>query len=486
MLRPYQEQAIKMLRQSLRTGHKRPILQMPTGSGKTNVAAAIIASALSKGKRVGFLVDKLVLVDQAVARLSDSGISVGVLQGIHELTDPTKPVQVISVQTLHARIKRGHAPDLDLIIVDEAHVIRDTVLKLMQKWDNVPFIGLSATPWSKGLGKWWDDLVIPTTTSELIKQGYLVDADYYAPTQFSDDGIKVIGGDYNRGQLSERVNKPKIIGDLVSHWFKLGGNKPTICMAVDIAHSKHIAQSFNDAGVPSAHIDCYTDSSERRKHIKAFKEGVVKVLSSVAVLSVGFDEPSAEVLVGARPTKSRILWCQGVGRVMRPYNGKNRATVIDHSGNCLRLGLHTDPVPNYLDDGSPPVNGGGDTRDPPLPKPCPKCSMLKPAGIWECPGCGFKPERQNTVEVHKGELHAVKVVKATPKEKHAFYAELLGYCFKKGYKKGFAAHKYKDRYGVWPRFDAAPLEPSAATMNYIKHLAIKRSFRKNYPLTFGT
>jgi DNA repair protein RadD len=145
LLRDYQTDAIEKLRESLRSGKRRPVIQAPTGAGKTVIAAAIIEMALAKGKRVLFCVPALELINQTVDRFARNGIhDVGVIQAMHELTDGRQPIQVCSVQTL----ARRQIPDADLVIIDEAHVM----FKLYDtwttdpKWANVPFVGLSATP----------------------------------------------------------------------------------------------------------------------------------------------------------------------------------------------------------------------------------------------------------------------------------------------------------------------------------------------------
>ena len=171
-LRPHQERALEAIRASLAGGRRHPMLMMPTGGGKTLLAAHIIPRALDKGKRVAFTVPAINLIDQTVAAFEAEGIhAIGVMQGIHERTDREQPVQVCSVQTL-ARRKR---PDVDLVIEDEAHQMHKEIFRWMKDCPNIPFIGLSATPWARGLGKYYDDLIIAATTADLIRDGYLSD-----------------------------------------------------------------------------------------------------------------------------------------------------------------------------------------------------------------------------------------------------------------------------------------------------------------------
>ena len=138
------------------------MLQAPTGFGKTLTAAHIIQRALDKGRRIAFVVPALSLIDQTVAAFEAEGIHcLGVMQGIHERTDREQPVHVCSVQTL-ARRKR---PEVDLVIVDEAHQLHREIFRWMNDCPRIPFVGLSATPWTRGLGKFYDDLIVAATAT---------------------------------------------------------------------------------------------------------------------------------------------------------------------------------------------------------------------------------------------------------------------------------------------------------------------------------
>lgn len=163
-LRPHQTRALEALKESLRTGHRRPMVQAPTGAGKTLLSAAVVDGAMRKDKRVVFCVPALSLVDQTVEAFWSEGIrDVGVIQGDHELTSSFRPVQIASVQTL----MRRHLPEADVVVIDEAHRWFEFYGTWMAnpEWLRIPFIGLSATPWTKGLGKHFDDLIIAATTS---------------------------------------------------------------------------------------------------------------------------------------------------------------------------------------------------------------------------------------------------------------------------------------------------------------------------------
>ena len=246
-LHPHQTHGLELLRASLRAGKRRPMLQAPTGAGKTLLAAAIVEGALAKGNQVLFTVPFLSLVDQTVERFAEQGIhAVGVMQGYHPQTDGSQPVQVASVQTLIRR----KLPKANIVLVDEAHRWFDFYGKwmAMPEWQNVPFIGLSASPWTKGLGKHYDDLLIPTTTKELIGKGFLSPFQVYAPSHPDLSQVKTVAGDYHEGQLSDVMSEPVLVADCVSTWLRLGEDRPTLCFCVDRAHARRVADEFEACG----------------------------------------------------------------------------------------------------------------------------------------------------------------------------------------------------------------------------------------------
>lgn len=480
MLRDYQQHAIDELRQGFAQGHRCQVLQMATGAGKTVVAGEIIRMAHEKGRKPYFIVDRLALIDQAVGHFENIGMRVGVIQGNHPQWNPRADVQVASVQTL----ARRRMPEFDFAIRDEVHCLHKADLRLMEEYNNVPFIGLSATPFTKGLGKYFSRLVVGATTAQLTEEGFLVPAVTYGPSTPDLSGVKTQAGDFVVSQLSQAVDKPKLIADITETWLKLGENRQTLCFATNVAHSKHIAASFQYLGIEAHHIDAYTSSERRRELIQGFREESVKMLVSVGVISVGFDAPNASCVILARPTKSLMLHIQQIGRGLRIHPGVADCLILDHSGNTQRLGFATDPLPTTLDDGKKQQSKKPE-RSEPLPKPCPACKFIKPPKTHACPKCGFAPEKRDDVQVGEGELVLLDGKKRNRTdswdEKIRFYGGLKGYARKKGYKPGWAIHAYSERYGVLPwdkRLKSAPtVEPGEDVMNFVKWRAIKQRKR---------
>ena len=211
-LRDYQLQSIDAVRQAIANGEKRLVLQLPTGSGKTRIASEIIRMAQAKGNGVIFVVPALSLIDQTIDRFEAAGVpskDIGVLQGNHERTNWTCPIQVASVQTL----MRRPIPKAALVIVDECHVNFAFYDKWFNDpaWAKVPIIGLSATPWAKGMGKRWHHLIVGTTTADLIDRGVLSTFKVFAPSHPDLSGVKTIAGDYEVGGLSAVMSQPKLV-----------------------------------------------------------------------------------------------------------------------------------------------------------------------------------------------------------------------------------------------------------------------------------
>lgn len=487
-LRPYQSAAVQNLRHSLAGGVKRQMLCSPTGSGKTEIGMALVKGARAKGKRVAFLCNRVHLVEQTSRRFSKAGIAHGVIQG-ENTARVYEHVLVASIQTV---AKRG-LPAVDLIIIDEAHTVAGSreYRAVIAAAKGIPVIGLSATPYAKGLGKRYDDLggalfeqmTVAATIPELIAGGYLVDCDVYAPSEPDMSGIKQARNsfgdlDYTDADVGRAADKPELVGDIVTHWLKLAAGTPTVCFAANIAHSKHIVERFMAAGVSAEHIDCYTGPDERRAILARVEAGETLVVSNVGILAEGWDFPACRTLVLARPTRSLIRYIQMAGRVLRPHESKERALILDHSGTVTRLGFPTEEFPLELDDGVPKASAGApQEREKPLPKACPSCSYVK--ATHKCPVCGFAPERKAAgVDVREGELVKVaKKVKVAKLGKQDFYSQLLYIAQNQGYQAGWVAHKYREYFTVWPRGLQRVVAESASpeVTGFLTHLAIKNA-----------
>jgi superfamily II DNA or RNA helicase len=461
----------------LAEGYLRQMLYGPTGCGKTALSVGLVKGARLKGKRVAFLANRIQLVEQASATFNAYGISHGVIQGQNSRRE-YENVLVCSIQTV---AKRG-LPEVDFIIIDEAHGVAGSkeYRGIIETFAGKPVIGLSASPFARGLGREYETLdgplfermVVASSIKELVSEGYLVDCDIYAPSEPDMTGVKQVKNrfgemDFSDMDVGDAVDKPELIGDIVQHWFRFAPGTPTVVFASNIAHSKHIVEQFLAAGVRAEHIDCYDDTDERRAVLKRFERGETTIISNASLLAEGWDAPFCQTLILARPTRSLIRYIQMAGRVLRPAEGKSRALILDHSGTVKHLGFPTDDLPLELDDGKPKKHSTQKKKEK-LPTACPSCSYMKLS--HKCPACGFAPERQNTVEISHGELvKQERKAKATQAEKQQFYSEILGMGAMRGWSDGRCSHLFRAKFGVWPnKMKKDACAPSQATKDYVQ------------------
>lgn len=451
----FQDRAIDDIKYQLSRGLKRVMLMVPTGGGKTHIAVKIITMALKKDKKVLFVVDRKTLVNQTSDTFYKNHIDHGIVQGDNPNYAPWKGVQICSIQSL----MRRKTPDADLVLVDEAHTHYKHMTEIMKMWSLVPFIGLSATPFTRGLGKHYQTLINPVNTSQLIEMGNLVKSIIYAPPTIDVKGIKLVAGEYSSKEVAEKVKGTRITADIIDTWLDKGEGRKTIIFPANVAHSKDLVNAFNEAGTPAEHVDAHTPDEDRDDIFRRFKEGETMILSSVGVLTKGFDETSVSCIVLAKPTKSLMLYIQMVGRGLRAHDGKEDCIILDHATNVERLGWPDDPLPDYLCDGSETENARTDTNEEKKekelkPKKCPECNHLVEAKIFTCPVCGHLFARPTNVEVEDGELVKVKRSPADIRHKESTREqkqEMWTAFLELGKSRGHSSHLYKDYYGVWPR-----------------------------------
>jgi superfamily II DNA or RNA helicase len=471
-LRDYQLQALTDIRDSIRGGVRRLMVQAATGAGKTKLAAAMVDSALSRGNRMAFVVPSISLIDQTVESFWAEGIrDIGVIQASHHLTNWAAPVQVCSIQTIRSR---KAFPQASAVIFDEAHVLHKTHKDWMDDaaWQNVPFIGLSATPWAKGLGKHFQSLLIAATTAELIERGYLSKFRVFATGHPDLSRVSTVAGDYHEGELSDAMQEGELTADIVRTWKEKWGKDKTLCFAVDCAHARALQERFQAAGILCGYQDSDTPPDERRAIKQQFHDGRLQIVCNVMTLTTGVDW-DVRCLILARPTKSESTFVQIIGRGLRTAPGKEDLLVLDHSDTTQRLGFVTDIHHGELDDGEKKSKVIEFEHKKPLPKECKSCGCLKHARI--CPNCGDEPKKLACGPLeNEGELIEIvpgratnskrKEGKWTEREKRAFFAELKAYGRKHGYKPGWCAAKFRDRFNVWPprSFEQIPAAPEVS------------------------
>lgn len=454
-LRPYQAEAVQSLRQSYLTGHRSPLFCLPTGGGKTFVFSYVAMNAVSKHKRVCVLVHRRELLTQASQSLLSMGVAHGIIAPGYNRT--THAVQVASVQTLARRIKQDRM-HFDLLIVDEAHhAAAGTWQTVRDAFPLARLLGVTATPVrsdGKGLDGVFDDLVIGPSVTELIAGGHLVQPVVYAPpVQFNLDGVRKRGGDFDQRDLSDKMDKPTITGDVIGHYRKLCAGKPAIAFCASVAHAEHVAAEFRAAGYKSQSVDGSTLPAARAAAIDALGRGELHVLTSCDIISEGTDVPAVSAAILLRPTMSLGLYIQQVGRALRPAPGKDRAIILDHVGNVLRHGMPDDDRDWTLEGTA--RTGKADNDNVPAVKQCVKCyACFKPQPA--CPICGHVQEiKTREIAEQAGELTEITAAQAEAMRRErkqeigsARTIEALEEVAKRrGYKPGWARFVLKSREG---------------------------------------
>jgi superfamily II DNA or RNA helicase len=475
-LRPRQLEAVRSIREAIRAGHRRIILQAPTGFGKTLTAAHIIAAALRKGSKPLFTCPAISLVDQTLGAFEKEGIrDIGVMQAQHARTNHEASVQIASVQTL---IRRA-APEVDFALVDECHEQFEGLEAMLDtpEWKDRIVIGLSATPWAKGMGLRWTRLVIAGTINDMIAEGHACPAIVYGPEHDVDrDSIGVVRGEFVEGSSAAAMSDKSIIGDVLKEWQEKSPKEKTFAFCVNRDHAKAQMEAFHDAGIPFGYIDANTPQGERdtekgtRKHVFAqMRNGEIAGIASVGCLIRGVDE-DVRCILDLQPTKSEMRHVQKWGRGVRCADGKSVLIGLDHAGNNAALGLFTDIFHDTLDTRAPGERGEAykDDYKPAKPKKCSKCLNLIPPGARACPVCKERVPLNPGVVVKDGRLVEIgSGPKIDTKERQEWYSGFLYLARKGNLKDGWAAYRYKEKFGEWPKnLKVRGRKPSEAVLEF--------------------
>ena len=485
LLRPYQVDVIDELERKIVAGVRRIIIVAPTGSGKTVKAAASIKRAVEARKNILVLAHRREIIAQTSGKLHAHGIAHGIIQAGFK-PRPLEAVQVASIATLYGRAirtDRMELPPADLLIVDEAHHCpAQTYQKIIDAYPNAVLLGLTATPCrsdARGLGGIFEAIVECPQVAELVAQGYLVKTRVYAPTDPDLTGVRTVAGDYVENQLADKMDRPKLIGDIVTHWHKYGERRKTVAFAVSVQHSIHIRDEFMASGVRCEHIDGSTPKPERDAALARLASGELELITNCMVLTEGWDMPEVGCCILARPTKKMGLYRQMIGRVLRPADGKRDAIILDHSGAVFRHGFAEDPVEWTLDPDrraeapahSKRLEHGYSSRL----LECTQCGSVRVAGE-PCSHCGFLPQRPpQPVPIHDGELGLVESGQVKPPsygeaartEWHAMFVYIAR---ERGYDPKWPNVNYKKKFGIWPPWGSnpAPIAPTPEVRSWVR------------------
>ena len=408
-LRDYQRNLLVETSEALKSARSVCVVS-PTGSGKTHTFVKMCKDLVHHGKSAVILSHRGYLIDQISQALQLQGVRHGIIVPKQPRTNDL--IQVASVFSFAKRLGEYFPPDA--VIVDECHHgLASTWMQVLQ-WSKSrsKVIGVTATPCrtdGKGLGEIYQEMVYGPTEKYLMEtinpdtgMTFLSPARGLEPPNVADfSSLKVKSfGDYSKDELVEVTDRPEVTGDAVKHYMKYADGLPALAFCVTIDHAKKVAQAFRDAGVPSEAIYARGMSDSRRKElIQMLGDGRVKVLVSCELINEGFDVPVVAVAILLRKTASLGLHRQQVGRVLRPYKGKEYALIIDHVGNIRRHGMPDEEILWTLEGETKKEKKEREETE--RLKRCGECFMLfTPAPV--CPYCGHesKVEREIRVDVN--------------------------------------------------------------------------------------
>lgn len=474
-LRPHQSAVIDALREGFKKGHRTQLLYAPTGFGKTEVSIYLMKATADNYKKAAMVMDRIVLVDQTSDRLAKYNIAHGVFQSEHWKYDVRERLQVCSAQTIE---RRENFPKPDLLIVDECHVTRTQITEYIKNNPSVKVIGLTATPFTKGLGNLYENVVSGMSTRELVERGWLVKPRVFIAKEIDMTGVKKVAGEWSQDAVTERGMK--ITGDIVKEWISktheiFGRPRKTIVFCSGVAHGADLVQRFAEAGYNFVSISYKDNDDFKRAAIEDFAKPDTEIHGLIAtdILTRGFDVPDVMIGVSARPfSKSLSSHIQQIGRIMRPCEGKEFAIWLDHSGNYLRFREDWDDVyehgVNELKADGEKAKKEPSTKEKEASK-CPSCGLLWPARTDSCPSCGYVRKKRSDIEEVNGRMVELSATATSIKnEKQAFYSEMLYLAREKNYNTGWASHQYKTKFGVWPRnLVDIPTPASLKTRNWL-------------------
>jgi DNA repair protein RadD len=477
-LRDYQALAFEQAREHIRNGKRRILIVAPTGSGKTVLASALMEMTREKGNRATFVVDRLSLIDQTSATFDRYGLQHGVIQGQHFRWAPYERIQVCSIQTLGRR----RWPESQVDVFDEAHVLHKTHKDRIDG-DSSVIVGLTATPFTRGLAKYFDAVVNVTTTRKLIDQGWLSDYRIFSCAEPDMAGVAVKStGEWDDAQASKKALE--VVGDVVAEYLKHGEGRKFICSGVDTAHVEELLRQFTSAGISVASYTYKDNEEDRQETTREFRkpDSSIRGLITVTAASRGFDVPDVSCIIMARPLrKSLAEHIQLFGRGLRISDGKKDCLVLDHSGNCARF---FDQCEAFFDTGIEELDDGKKREKKKKekaeiePMKCPSCRALhRPSPV--CPACGHQYPKREAVRHVPGTLKELIAGGYRIELTKQVWPMVCGYVLER--REGDAARRqalaiFKELTNTWPAADfehTVPISPSTEVRNRIRSSQIR-------------
>jgi len=395
--------------------NKAVLCQSPTGSGKTVLTASMIHGTIAKGTRSMMVVPRRELLKQTAETFTSFGIPHSYVSAGYAF-NPFEKTMLATAGSLARRLDKTPIPAV--LFVDETHFGGAELDRIITHYKDAGswIIGLSATPErldGRGLGCWYDSMVQGQPVRELIKLGRLSKYRMFAPDAPDMTGIRKTAGDYSKGQLADRMEGDKVlVGNAVKHYRQHAAGLKNVCFCVSINHAEIVAAAFREDGISAQAIYGTMKDDERSKLVRAFARGDIQVLTSVDLLTFGFDLASAaqmdvtvECMSDLAPTQSLAKQMQKWGRVLRKKQFP--AIILDHAGNAERHGLPDQDRLWSLED-APKGDSDKEKADP--IRQCDQCYFVHhPAAC--CPECGYVyPVKARQIEEVDGDLTEIDLM----------------------------------------------------------------------------
>lgn len=483
ILRDYQQSVVDQIYDLSSKGHNRLMIYCPTGGGKTEIAIKLMSDFLGRAQQSVMVMDRIVLCNQTSDRLDKYGIPHSITQAGNPRYNVSSKIQICSAQTLE---NKGFFSNARLMIIDEAHNVRKSVHKFLNDNPDIIAVGLSATPFTKGIGSVYKKIIQGSTTNRLVERDLLVPLNVFAGEQIDLKGAKKNSmGEWDAKDIQERGIK--ISGDVVSEWYKktmkhYGKAEKTIVFSAGVEHANSLMRRFKDIGFNFVAIS-YRETGEYKKDvIKEFSkpDSEITGLISTDILTKGFDVPDVKIGVSARPfVKSLSGHVQQLGRVMRAHESKKDAIWICHSGNYLRFYDDWEAIKEKgcvsMDDMEIQYK-----KEPNLPKKdlvCGECGAVNKFVGLICGECGYERKPRNAVSEVSARVKALKEIIENEKvkdkvtdDKNLWLSCLSWIAQDRGYKPAWVKFTFRDRFGEFPSNEGTVrlIRPNNEIKNWIR------------------
>ncbi len=386
----------------------------PTGSGKTIMLSAVTAKIVKNvdTSKACILAHRDELTSQNCQKFSkvNPKISTSVFDATNKSWDGD--VTFAMVQTLSRDNNISLMPQLDLLVIDEAHhAVANGYMRIIHKAKELNphcmIYGVTATPMRgdrKGLRPIFSNVADQITLEELIASGHLV-----PPRTFVIDvgvreeltNVKKVAADFDMGEVDKIMNKRPITNAVVKHWKEKAGDRKTIVFCSTVDHARNVCRAFNDEGVKAVLIHGELSKSERADALKSYEEGDTQVVVNIAVLTEGYDYTPTSCVVLLRPSSYRSTMIQMVGRGLRTIDPAEHPGIV--KTDCIVLDFGTSSLMHGSLEQSVTLDVKETDRESPKKK-CPECSAIVPTSARECSLCGYVWERKESEESDSDQL----------------------------------------------------------------------------------